>query len=212
MLLALFFVVEGKTTRLQTVLADDISMVVDGITTQGGYACWQVLNHKWLMELQQVSIYFKFSSEMFSRTSPKYVADGICLCFLFRDGLLTLIYRASLKVLLRFWSSLPNIEKLSMVTVWPEMLEWLCIGEGAFRCSLNLSAKFLADSPMYSSSQSILSHLYLYMTPIFLRSGPLSFAAMRRFLMVGPPLRCDEEYIGESARNSQFCFTSNNVC
>ena len=87
--------------------------------------------------------------------------------FLFREGLLALMYRASLMVLVRFWSSLPNILKFSMVTVWPEMLEWSYIGEGAFRCSLNLSAKFLADSPMYSSSHSTLSHLYLYMTPLF---------------------------------------------
>ena len=37
----------------------------------------------------------------------------------------------------------------------------------ALRCSLNLSSKFLADSPIYSSSQSTLLHLYLYMTPLF---------------------------------------------
>ena len=36
-------------------------------------------------------------------------------------------------------------------------------GEGAFRCSLNLSPKFLADSPMYSSLHSSLLHLNLYM-------------------------------------------------
>ena len=70
--------------------------------------------------------------------------------FLFRDGLLALMYRASLMVLVMLWSSLPNILKFSMVTVWPEMLWGSYIGEGAFRCSLNLSAKVLADSPMYS--------------------------------------------------------------
>ena len=59
-------------------------------------------------------------------------------------------------VLRRFWSSLANILKSSIETVWPEMLMWLCIGEGAFRCSLNLSQKFLADSPIYSSSHSTL--------------------------------------------------------
>ena len=72
--------------------------------------------------------------------------------FLFRDGFLTLMYRASFIVLRRFWSSLPNILKLSIVTLWPEMIEWSWIGEGILRCSLNLSAKFLADSPIYSSS------------------------------------------------------------
>ena len=34
-------------------------------------------------------------------------------------------------------------------------------GEGAFCCSLNLSPNTLEDSPMYSSSQSTLLHLYL---------------------------------------------------
>ena len=47
------------------------------------------------------------------------------------------------------------------------MLKWSYIGEGTFRCSLNLSPKFLADFPMYSSSHSILLHLNLYMTPLF---------------------------------------------
>ena len=40
-------------------------------------------------------------------------------------------------------------------------------GEGALRCSLNLSPNVLEDSPMYSSSHSTLSHLYLCMTPLF---------------------------------------------
>ena len=34
-------------------------------------------------------------------------------------------------------------------------------GDGAFRCSLNLSPNVLAVSPMYSSSYSNWSHLYL---------------------------------------------------
>ena len=34
------------------------------------------------------------------------------------------------------------------------MLLWSYMGEGGFRCSLNLSPKDLEDSPMYSSSQS----------------------------------------------------------
>ena len=33
------------------------------------------------------------------------------------------------------------------------------IDEGAFKCSLYLSPNILDDSPMYSSSQSILSHM-----------------------------------------------------
>ena len=64
------------------------------------------------------------------------------------------------------------------------------MGEGVLRCSLNLSAKFLADSLMYSSSHSTLLHLYLYMTPLFFMMVSLSLGAMRRFLMVSPPFRC----------------------
>ena len=142
------------------------------------------------MELPQVSIYFKFSSEMLSRTSSQMCGRWYLPMFLLRDGLFTLMYRASFMVLKRFWSSLPSMERLSVVTLWPEILRWSCIGDGVLRCSLYLSSKFLADSPIYSSSQSTLSHLYLYMTPLFLRSGSLSLGAIRRSLMVWPPLRC----------------------
>ena len=70
------------------------------------------------------------------------------------------------------------------------MTEWSWMGEGVLRCSLNLSAKFPAGSPMYSSSQSTLLHLYLYMTPLLFRIVSLSFGDMRRFLMVSPPFKC----------------------
>ena len=143
----------------------------------------------WLVELPQISIYFKFSSEVLSGTSSHICGRWYLPIFLFRDGLFTLMYRASFMVLMRIWSSLPSMEKLSIVTAWPEMLRWSCMGDGALRCSLNLFSKSLADSPIYSSSQSTLSHLYLYMTPLFLKSGSLSSGAMRRSLMVWPPLR-----------------------
>ena len=61
-----------------------------------------------------------------------------------------------------FCSSLPTILKLLMLVVWPVVLLWSCIGDGAFRCSLNLSPNVLAVSPIYSSSQSNLLHLNLY--------------------------------------------------
>ena len=48
-----------------------------------------------LMELPQVSIYFKFSSEMLSRTSSHICGRWYLPIFLFRDGLFTLMYRAS---------------------------------------------------------------------------------------------------------------------
>ena len=146
------------------------------------------------MELPQVSIYFEFSSEMLSKTPSHICGRWYLPIFLFRDGLLTLMYRASFMVLMRFWSSLPSMEKSSIVTAWPEMLRWSCIGEGAFRCSLNLSSKFLADSPIYSSSQFTLSHLYLYMTLLFKdwtfipRSHEEVFDAMTSFKMYFNPI------------------------
>ena len=45
------------------------------------------------------------------------VADGICLYFYLGDGSLTLRNRASLIALVRFWSYLPIIVKLLMVTL-----------------------------------------------------------------------------------------------
>ena len=60
---------------------------------------------------------------------------------------------------------------------------------GHLRCSLNLSPNVLADSPIYSSLHSTLSHLYLYMMPLFLEMWSLSLGATRRSLMVLPPLK-----------------------
>ena len=117
------------------------------------------------MLLPWVRCYFNFSSEVLTRTSSHMWGRWYLPMFLLRDGLLTLMYNASLIVLLRFWSSLPTILKLSIVTWWPLMLLWSNIGECTFWCSLNLSAKVLEDSPMYSSSQSTLPHLNLVDDP-----------------------------------------------
>ena len=136
-----------------------------------------------------VNFYFSLNSGMLHMTSSHIWGRWYLPIFLLRDGLLTLMYRASLMVLMRFWSSLLTMLKLSMAILWPEMLKWSYIGEGAFWCSLNLSANVLADSPICSSSHSTQSHLYLYMTPLFFRIGSLSFGAIR-FLMVIPPLKC----------------------
>ena len=152
---------------------------------------WQMLKPFVADVITTVSIYFNFSSEMLSRTSSQICGRWYLPMFLLRDGLLALIYRASFIVLKRFWSSLSSMVKLSIVTLWPEMLWWSYMGDGALRCSFNLSSKFLADSPIYSSSQSTLSHLYLYMTPLFYwLVASLSFGGMRWSLMVWPPFRC----------------------
>ena len=136
-------------------------MVADGIATKGQF-------------------YFKLSSEVINRSSSHMCGRLYLPMFLLRDGSLTLMYNASLMDLMRFWSSLPTILNFSIVTVWPEVLEWSYIGEGAFWCSLNLSPNVLDDSPRYSSSHSTLSYLYLYMTSLFWRMGSLSFGAMRK--------------------------------
>ena len=75
-----------------------------------------------------VSIYFNFSSEMLSRTSSQICGRWYLPMFLLRDGLLALLYRTSFMVLKRFWSSLPSMVKLSIVTSWPEMLWWSYMG------------------------------------------------------------------------------------
>ena len=62
--------------------------------------------------------------------------------FLFRVGLLTLMYIDSLIVLAMPWSSLPIILKLSCVIIWPVLWLWLCIG----RLSLGFLWIFLQRS------------------------------------------------------------------
>ena len=105
--------------------------------------------------------YFNLSSLLLLRTSSHMWGRWYLPIFLFRDGPLTLMYMDSLISLERFRSSLPTMLKFWSVVVWPEMLLWSWMGEGAFRCSLNLSPNVLDVSPMYSSSHSNLSHLNL---------------------------------------------------
>ena len=159
--------------------------VADGIATAGWWLADVMASRQMLLPGQ----YFNFSSEMLYRTSSEICGRWYLPIFLFRDGSLTLIYRASLMVLMRFWSSLPTISKFSILMLWPVVLWWSNMGDGAFWCSLNLSPKVLEDSPIYSSSHSTLSHLYLYMTPLFFNRGSLSLGAIGRLLMVLPPLK-----------------------
>ena len=108
--------------------------------------------------------------------------------FLFNVGLFTVMYMASFTALAILWSSLPIILKFSTDVVCPVLFWCSYIGDGAFRCSLYLSSKVLADSPIYSSSQSISSHLNHYITLLFFLMLSLSLGDTSKFLMVFPPL------------------------
>ena len=103
--------------------------------------------------------------------------------FLFNVGLLTLMYMASFTALAMLWSSLPIILKFATDVMWPVLFWCSCIGDGAFRCSLYLSSKVLDDSPMYSSLQSILSHLNQYMTLLFFLMLSLSLGDTSKVLI-----------------------------
>ena len=150
-------------------VADVVALVVDVISTHGWVG--RCYSQGGLMEKPLGQ--FNFNSGNVYRTSSHIWGRWYLPMFLFRDGSLTLMNRASLIALIRFCSSLPTIVKLLMLMLWPEVLQWSNIGEGAFWCSLN---------PHWL-------HLYLYMTPLLFVIGSLSLGAMRRFLMVWPPLK-----------------------
>ena len=91
-------------------------------------------------------------------------------------------------VLVRFWPSFPTLLKLPTdirqpVVVWCSYME-----EDALRWSLNLSPKVLANSPMYSSSHSTLSHVNLYITLLFSVLVLLSLGVTTSFCNVLPLL------------------------
>ena len=84
-------------------------------------------------------------------------------------------------------SLLPIILKFSTDVVWPVALLCSNIVDGAFKCSLYLSSKVLADSPMYSSSHSVLPHLHQYMMLLCFLIPSLSFGNISKFFRVFPP-------------------------
>ena len=61
--------------------------------------------------------YLSLSSEVLCRTSSHIRGRWYLPMFLFRDGLFTLMYNASLIHMQRFWSSLPTMLKLSKLTL-----------------------------------------------------------------------------------------------
>ena len=87
--------------------------------------------------------YFNFSSEVLNRTSFQTCGRWYLPTFLLRDGSLTLMYRASFIVLIRFKSSLPTMLKLLIVTLWPMMLLWSYMGEGVSDVPWTFPQKFL---------------------------------------------------------------------
>ena len=111
-------VMQTKYVCCNCCVADVIAKVTDGIAYHGGCRGIDICySHKWQMEWPLGQFSFNLSSGMLNRTSCHMCDRWYLPIFLLRDGLLTLIYKASLMVLMRFWSFLPTILKLSMVTV-----------------------------------------------------------------------------------------------
>ena len=106
--------------------------------------------------VRPIFFYFIFSSGMLNSKLSQMCGRLYFPIFLLSVGLFILIYIDSLIVLAKLLSSLPIILKFSIDVSWPLILWCWNIGEGAFKCSLNLSPNVLPDSPMYSSPQSML--------------------------------------------------------
>ena len=119
---------------------------------------WNCLLWVWVADGIAIGQSFSCNLDVLYNTSSHMCGWWYLPIFLLRDGSLTLMNRASLIALVRFWSSLPIMLKFLMSALCPEMLQWSWMGEGDFWCFFNLSAKVLADSPIYSS-----------LTPIFTR-------------------------------------------
>ena len=84
---------------------------------------------------------------------------------------------------------LPMILKFSTDVVWPVVLLCSNIGDGAFTCSLYLSSKVLTDSPISSSLQLVLPHLYQYMMLLCFVISSLYCGHINKFFKVFPPLK-----------------------
>ena len=99
-----------------------------------------------------VSHFFSLSSGIVNKILSHMCGRLYFPMFLFRLGLLTLMNMASWMVLAILLSSLPRILKLSIDVIWPLMFWWWYIGEGVFKCSLNLSPKVLLNILHHSQS------------------------------------------------------------
>ena len=134
--------------------------------TQAVWPVKQVWGVDQVQKATGVGGYFRWREEELKRTSLHMSDNWNLPMFPLRHGSLTLMYMASMMVLVMFWASLPTMEELSTLVWWPVIFAWPQMGKGAMRCSLSLSPKILEDSPMHSSSHSNLSHLYLQITPL----------------------------------------------
>ena len=110
--------------------------------------------------------------------------------FHLRDGSLTVMNNPSLIALMKFCSSLPIMLTFLMSALCPEILQWLWMEKGDFWCSLNLSAKVIADSPIYSSSHPSSQNVNMCMTPLLMVIGSLYLGAMKKSFMVWSPVKC----------------------
>ena len=140
--------------------------------------------------LMLLACYLSLSSGEFISTSSYICGSWYLHIFLLRDGSFTLMSMACWMDLAKLWSSLPTVLKLLIDILWPVVLWWSWMGDGAFMCSLYLSANVLPGSPLYSSLQSTLLHLHLYITPLLCQLVSLSLGLTRRSLMVLPSLKC----------------------
>ena len=85
------------------------------LATVGMCQCIKADVITWLADVIAMGLYFIFSSVVLTRTSSHTWGRWYLPMFLFRDGLLTLIYTDSFINLERLCSSLPTILKLLSV-------------------------------------------------------------------------------------------------
>ena len=124
------------------------------------------------------------TSRVLTRT-PAHIWGRLYLpLFLFRVGLLILLYMDALFVVVKPCPSLPSMLRLSVVVRWPVVVWWLYMDEGTLKLSLHLFPNVLADSPIYFSLQLTLFHLYQYNIPLLHCIGSISFVDTSIFLIV----------------------------
>ena len=99
--------------------------------------------------------YLRQTAGVSCRTSYLMWGSRNLFRILLRDGSLTLMNIASSMVLVMLCTSLPTMERLSILMWCPVVLPCLYMFEGTLRCSLSLSSKDLPDSPVYSSLQPV---------------------------------------------------------